>query len=446
MRTRLLLLIAVSMLPPATRASAERLGYPPEEFVARRAALAERLERKGIILLMGKTMPAVVGRFVQDNDFYYFTGNQDVNAAMLMDAAAGHAVLFLPRQDASELRSDGPNWLLDPEAAKRWGFESIQPLDMLAEIMARWRGAGGPQPLWVRLSESDEVSDGRRDKALQLGRRFKHPFAVASEEALRVEVLRQRYPFYEMKDLTPVVDRLRVIKSPREIEILKTNGRISAEAVTKAIQATRAGRFEYEIEAEATYHHLRNGVQVSGYPAIVGAGANGLVWHYNDNGKRLAAGDTVVMDYGGSLDYQVIDITRTWPVSGVFDEVQLKAYQCVLEAQKAIIAAMKPGATRAQTREISKAVFKKWGFDDKNAGGAGHFVGMAVHDVGDPNLPFEPGMVIAVEPILEIKEKNLHVRIEDTVLLTNGEPIVLTAGAPKEVNELVALIPKGGTR
>jgi Xaa-Pro aminopeptidase len=296
------------------------------------------------------------------------------------------------------------------------------------------------------LSEADQVSDGRRDTASNLGRRYKHPFGVPSEEALQVGVLRQRYPFYELHDVTPVIDRMRQIKTPGLFETLKINGRISAEAIVQAIRATRPGRFEYELEAEATYHHVRHGVQVAGYPAIVGSGAKGLIWHYNDNGKPLEAGETVVMDYGGSLDYQVIDITRTWPVSGVFDETQLRAYQCVLEAQKAIIAAMKPGATRAQTRDISKAVFKKWGFDDRNAGGAGHFVGMSVHDVGDSNLPFEPGMVIAVEPILEIKEKNLHVRIEDTVLITKAEPLVLTASAPKEVPELLALIQKTGTR
>ncbi len=436
------LFLAWCLLLVSSPAAANRRGYPPEEFIARRKALAEKLGGRGIVLLMGKTMPAVVGRFVQDNDFYYFTGNEDLNAALLMNAATGATTLFLPRQDASELRSDGPNWLSDADAPKKWGFDAIQGIDMLTETMARWRGNGGPQTLWLRLSEADEVSDGRRDKALYLGRRFKHPFGVASEEALRIELIRQRYPYYGLEDLTPMIDRLRMIKSPREIEILKTNGRISAESIVKAIRATRVGGWEYEIEAEATAHQLRNGIQVAGYPAIVGSGAKGLIWHYNDNGKRLDAGETIVMDYGGSLDYQVIDITRTWPVSGVFDAEQRRAYECVLEAQKAIIAAMRPGATRDQTREISKAVYRKWGFDDKNAGGAGHFVGMAVHDVGDPGLVFEPGMVIAVEPILEIAERNLHVRIEDTVLITEGDPLVLTAAVPKEVDELLALLKK----
>ena len=437
------LLLLLWVVTSAWPASAERLGYPPEEFVARRKALAARLG-EGLVLLAGKTLPNTATRVHQDNDFYYLTGNEDLNAVLVMDAATAEAHLFLPRQGDREVRSDGANWLTEgAAAAARMGFASIQPLDMAPEFLARRRGGGGTQPLWVRLSEPDEVDDARGDRALYYARRLQNPFgALPSEHALQIDVLRRTFPYYELKDVVPALNRLRTIKTPREIEILKVNGRIAAEAAVKAIQATRPGRFEYELEAEATYHHVRHGVQIAGYPAIVGAGANGLVWHYQDNGKRLEAGETIVMDYGGALDYQVIDITRTWPVSGVFDDVQRRAYVCVLEAQKAIIAAMRPGATRAQTREIARAVFEKHGFDPQYAGGAGHFVGMSVHDVGDPSLPFEPGMVIAVEPILQIPERKLHVRIEDTVIITDGDPLVLTAAAPKEIDALLALMQK----
>lgn len=206
------------------------------------------------------------------------------------------------------------------------------------------------------------------------------------------------------------------------------------------MEATRPGAFEYELEAEATYHHLRHGVQSAGYGAIVGSGANGNIWHYRSSGARLEPGDLVVMDYGGALDYLVIDVTRTWPVSGLFDDVQLTAYRAVLEAQKAIIAAMRPGATRARTREIAAKIFEAHGFPDQHPGGAGHFVGMSVHDVGDPTLPFEPGMVIAVEPIIEMPGRRFHVRIEDTVLVTDGEPLVLTSAVPKEVDEVLEVV------
>jgi Xaa-Pro aminopeptidase len=434
------LLVTVLFLLSLATLPAERTGYPPEEFTARRQALASALGR-GTVVLFGKTMPAVGVRFRQDNDFYYFTGNEDLNAVFVIDGATAASWLFLPSQSAGEIRSDGKNWLTSGEAKAR-GFEDILPLTELNEFLARRRVWAADQPiLWTRLSEPGEVDGGRRDSSIDLARRYNNPLgAQESEDGWRAQTLRARYPAFELKDVTAAVDQLRVVKTPREIEILKRNGRISAEAIRKAIEITRPGRYEYELEAEATYHLIKNGVQGNGYPAIVGTGPNVNIWHYQNSGRQMEAGDLVVMDYGGSLDYQVIDITRTWPVSGRFDELQLKAYRCALETQKAIIAAMKPGATRQQTRDIAKAIYDKYGFGDQPPTGAGHFVGMSVHDVGDPREPFRAGMVIAVEPIIEIPAKQLHIRIEDTVLVTDGEPLILSASVPKEVDELLALI------
>jgi Xaa-Pro aminopeptidase len=445
MRKPLLATLLASVITSAL-VTAQRVGYPPEEFSARRAALAKSVGT-GTILLAGRTLTLNGIRFRQDNDFYYLTGNEDLNAVLVMSAPGGESWLFLPPQNASEIRSDGRNWLTLGDQAGPRGFTGLLPIAELAEFLVRRRIGGSAHPVYTRLSERDEVDDSRADRALVLSRSMSNPLgARPSEDAWRAERLRQYYPAWELKDVVPAIDALRVIKSPREIEILTRNGRLSAEAIRKAIEITRPGRFEYELEAEATYHLFKNGVQGNGYPAIVGSGANGNVWHYQDNGRQMQAGDLVVMDYGGSLDYQVIDITRTWPVSGRFDELQLRAYQCVLEAQKAIIAAMRPGATRAETREISRRIYEKWGFADQRAASAGHFVGMSVHDVGDLAAPFRPGMVIAVEPIIEIVAKQLHVRIEDTVLVTDGDPVILSAAVPKEVDEVLALMKGAATQ
>jgi len=432
----ILILLAGSLLP----AQAQRIGYPPEEFIARREALCERLE-SGTVLMFGNTQPALAARNHQDHDFYYLTGNEDLNSVLVLDVETGTAHLFLPKQGAGEIRSDGENWLEDPEAAERWGFESIEPLYTLNEFLARRRDYTETPTLWVRLSERDEISQSRSNKAVNLARQSMNFLsAQPSLDAFRVEMLREHYPFYELKDISPHIDGMRMIKTAREIEILKLNGRIAAEAVNRAIAVTGPGRFEYEIEAEATYHHVRNGVQRAGYSAIVGSGANSNIWHYRNSGKRVEAGEMVVMDYGGSLDYMIIDITRTWPVSGEFNDLQLRAYICALEALKAITAEMRPGATREGIREITTEIYRKHGFEDQRAPSAGHFVGMSVHDVGDASLPLEAGMVIAVEPIIEIKEHNLHVRIEDTILVTEGEAVVLTETSPKEVDELLELM------
>jgi len=435
-RVRLVLLfgtvIAASALPRA-----ERMGYPPEEFAARRQQLVKVLQH-GTLLMFGATSPTPGARFRQDNDFYYLTGNESLNAALVMDVPSGAAHLFLPKLSQTEIRYEGGNWLEEAGAAAKYGFASIQPLSTLHEFLARRRGIAGAGQLWTRLSERDVVNASRIDTAIGTARRLSNPFAQhPTEDAARVATLREQFPYYELKDVSPHLDRLRMIKSPREIEILRYNGRISAEALERAIQATAPGKYEYELEAEATYWMLKNGFQGAAYPAIVGSGPMGNQWHYEANGRRMQAGELVVMDYGGSLDYLTIDITRTWPVSGRFTDAQLKAYECVLEAQKAIIAAIKPGVERSVVRKIAADVFRTHGFDPRYSY-LGHYVGMSVHDVGDWELPFEAGMVMAIEPIIDMP--GLHVRIEDTVLVTPTGAEVLTSAVPKEAEEVLALL------
>jgi Xaa-Pro aminopeptidase len=437
----LLVLLAVGW-PSSPRA--ERMGYAPEEFAARRARLAGVLEG-GTLVMFGAASSAPGLRFRQDNDFFYLTGNESPNAALVMDAATSEAHLFLPKLSAGEIRYEGPNWMEDPDATRTYGFTSIQPLQALQEFLAQRfmaREARGPDAdtIWTRLSERDTVNSGRTDTALNTTRRLANPFAQhPTEDALRVAALRERFPSSAMQDVTPHLDRLRLIKTPREIEILRYNGRISAEAIRRAIEATAPGRFEYELEAEATHWILKHGMQSAAYPAIVGSGPMGNRWHYEENGRRMNAGDLVVMDYAGSLDYLTMDITRTWPVSGRFTDAQLTAYQTALDAQKAIIAAIRPGVTRATVRTIAEDIFQKQGFDPRYAY-VGHYVGLSVHDVGDWSIPFEAGMVMAIEPIIDIPEQQLHIRVEDTILVTPNGAEILSTGLPKEVRELLPLV------
>lgn len=435
------LTIAGAMLSFGVRA--ERLGYPPAEFAARRQVLAKALGT-GTVVLFGRTEPQAGIRFRQDNDFFYLTGNEDLNAATVMNVATGAATLYLPPQSAGEIRALGKNWLEDPEAGKPWGFAAIRPLAELPGALARVAGAADPV-LWMRLAAGDESDISRGEHAADLSRRLVNVGGTyLSEDANRVSYFRTHFPALQIKDLTPALDRIRTIKSAREIEVLRANGRISAEAIRRAILATRQNGFEYEIEAEATYWMYRNGIQGNSFAPIVGSGPNVNIWHYADNGRQYADGDLVVMDYGGALDYLGVDITRTWPVLGEFNPDQLKAYQCALEAEIAIIAAMTVGATRQDTRAIGQAIYAKYGFP--GGASAGHFVGMTVHDVGDSSLPFRPGMVIAVEPIIEDASKQLHIRIEDTVLITEKGPEILTIGVPKEVDRILALVREARAR
>ena len=426
---------------PTAPTRAERMGFSAEEFSARRARLAAVL-REGTLIMFGAPGSTPGLRFRQDNDFFYLTGNESPNAVLVMDVPSGRSVLFMPKLNEQEVRYEGGNWLEEADPARKYGFAAVQPLTSLVEFIARQHDAPGPQTVWTRLSERDVVNEGRIDTASNHARRLANPFAqYPSEDAARIASMQTHFPYFELRDVTPHLDRLRMIKTPREIEILRQNGRISAEAVKRAIQATAAGKYEYELEAEATYWHVKHGMQSAAYPAIVGSGPMGNRWHYEDSGRQMKAGELVVMDYAGSLDQLTTDITRTWPVSGRFTEAQRKAYDCVLETQKAIIAAIKPGVTRDVVAKLAQDIYKRHGFEPGNAY-VGHYVGLSVHDVGDWNAPFEAGMVLAIEPIIDLPEQQLHIRVEDTILVTPTGAEILTPGLPKEIDELLALVKK----
>lgn len=446
-RTRVLapflLTFAVCLVTFTARPAGERFGYAPEEFTARRERLAQVLRAQsadGTLILFGSSAASPGVRFRQDHDFYYLTGNEALNAVLVMDVATGAAHLFMPKLSATQIQYDGPNWLEERGAAEKYGLASIQPLTALQEFLTRRSSAPGADTVWTRLSDRDEVNLGRSETTTRVRRRQANPFAQhPTEDAARASALRAQFPSLRLRDVTPHLDRLRLIKTPREIEIIRYNARISAEAMRRAIQATAAGRYEYELEAEATYWMLKHGMQGAAYPAIVGSGPMGNQWHYEDNGRQMKAGDLVVMDYAGSLDYLTTDITRTWPVSGQFTFAQRRAYEATLEAQKTLIAAIKPGVQRAAVRRLAEDVLRRNGFDPRYAY-MGHYVGMSVHDVGDWSLPFEAGMVLAIEPIIDMPDEKLHIRIEDTVLVTPTGAEILSTAVPKEINELLALI------
>src|SRR5512139_2653432 len=183
---------------------AERMGYPPEEFAARRQALAKAVG-KGTVVLFGRTEPQAGIRFRQDNDFYYFTGNEDLNAALVLNAATGAATLYLPPQTAGEIRALGKNWLTDPELGKPWGFTAIRPLDELPGVLARIAGSSEPQ-LWLRLQSGDESDINRGEHATNLSRRLVNVGGShLTEDANRAAYFRAQFPALQISDVTPFI-------------------------------------------------------------------------------------------------------------------------------------------------------------------------------------------------------------------------------------------------
>ena len=427
------------ILSAAGAAFAQRAGYSREEFVRRRAALMERTKTGGIILFGDVDVPAGA-HFRQDNDFFYFSGNEDLGAVLALIPSAREAVLFLPEQSAREVMVDGPNLIRDPEAQSRTGFKDVLPLgfldEFLARNMSRFQGV-----LHLRLSPRDMMDGARSETALMDARKARsHYNAQLSLDQDRIEKLRSRYPQLAFRDVTPVVDGLRVLKTPEEVEILRRNGRLSAEAVRQAMLATRPGVFEYEIEAAAMAVILKGGARGAAYAPIVGSGPNSCTWHYDKNSRRVEAPDVVLMDFGADLDHLTMDITRTWPASGRFTDEQREAYRVVLEVQKACIEAYRPGATPRDIRDHVASVLKARGLDPRGLlGEFGHGVGLSVHDVPLGGVLRE-GMVFAIEPALYYPEKAMGLRVEDTVLITRTGCEVLTRGVPKEIEDIEKLL------
>lgn len=170
-----------------------------------------------------------------------------------------------------------------------------------------------------------------------------------------------------------------------------------------------------------------------------------MIWHYSANNRQMKDGEVVYMDYGADYEYYTSDVTRTWPVSGRFTPEQEKMYRCILEVRDTVIGAMKPGVTISKLKDIAEEVYKRHGFNKEFLAIGryiGHTVGISVHDVfpSERGRPFEAGVVYNVEPILEIPEKRIHMRLEDTVLITSSGADNMTAGAPAGVEEVYALI------
>lgn len=418
---------------------AQRTGYTKEEFMRRRATLMEQAS-EGIIVLFGNALPQSGAHFRQDNDFYYFCGREDVNAILMMIPRMKQSLLFLPQTSEREDRFHGINLLKDPDARKKTGLSSIQPINLFDEYLARWSERMGGI-LYIRLSPRDTVDMARYEHKLFEARKNRIFYNdQISLDNYRVKKLKERYPSCEFKDITPIIDSMRVIKTPEEIEVMRRNGEISAEAVKQAMLAGKPGVFEYEIEAAAMSVILRHGARRFAYPPIVGSGPNSCILHYAENSRMVEDGDIVLMDFGGELDYMCMDISRTWPANGKFTGEQREVYTIALEVQKASIEAYRPGVTSADVQKYVAEKMKEMGINTRGQrGGIGHGVGMATHDVG-PMSPLREGMVFAIEPGLYYPEKNLGVRIEDTVLITKDGCEVLSKDVPKEIEDVEKLL------
>ena len=410
-----------------------------EEFARRRQELAKQL-KTGYWILFARTGLPEANHYREDNDFFYYTGLSDPGAVLVVDVVRGTSIIFEPQQSARVQQVYGSNLLsMTADQQEKLGYKTVLPISVLdtqlAVLLAR------ETDLWLRLTFPDRADGARVEVGREYADQYENPYGDPTPgDRAALKKLAERYPAAHPRDATSFIDEMRNIKTQPEIAVLRRNGRLSAEGVRQAIGHARPPVYEYQIEARADYVFRDRGAQGWAYPAIVSSAGNINTWHYFNDRRQIQANELVVFDFAADLDHMTMDITRTFNSSGKFTSEQAKWYAIDLESQKAVIAMLKPGNTYEQASEAGKAVFEKSGEGRQWLGFPGHFVGLATHDVLLPRGPIKAGQVVTVEPILEFRDQQMHFRVEDTILITDHGPEILSDGVPKEATDVEKLV------
>ena len=419
---------------------------PKEEFGERRTRVFTQMQPNSALLLFSEiekrrnndcTYP-----FRQDSYFWYLTGFNEPNAALLLlkTEQAEKAIIFLRPRDP----------LLEMWNGRRLGVERA------------------PQHLNVNEAYSIE------EFAIVLPKILKNLTALYYVPEIPTWgdklVTESAVNFNEILDWRPMLSEMRLIKSPNEIRLMQQAGQITALGHIKAMQTTRPNRFEYEIESDILHEFNRHCARFPSYNSIVAGGNNACILHYTENDRPLNDGDLVLIDAGCEFAMYAGDITRTFPVNGKFSQPQREIYELVLKAQKRAIELLIPGNSIKQANDeviriktqglVDLGILKgdvdtlieQQAYRQFYMHGLGHWLGLDVHDVGsygqDKQRILEIGMVITVEPGIYIAEdadvpeqyKGIGVRIEDNLLMTEYGNKILTAAAPKEIADIENLM------
>jgi len=440
--------------------------FPPEEFAARRRAVYEAIGAQGIALLQGAPSPAGYVRFRQTNEFYYLCGVEAPHAYLLLDGSSKRATLYLPHKDAGRTAVEGKALNADDAADVRSlsGVDAVRPLEQLAQDLARLSWArGGGRILHTPLAPAEGMAVSRDIAFRTYADGYSDPFdGRPSREGRFLQLLRERYPQFELKDLSPLLDRLRVVKSSREISLIEKATRLAGLSMIEGMRSTQPGQTESEIDAMAKFLYYRNGAQGEAYNSLVASGQNAFYPHYSAGKRKMDSGDLVLMDFAPDVGYYMSDVTRMWPVSGKFNPVQRELYGFYAACYEEMLKAIRPGVPVKQLKAESGAAMKKLLEGAKFSKpeyqksaerfveswtrfpSLGHWVGMSTHDVGPAMEELRPGMVFTIEPALTVPEEKIYIRMEDLIVITEQGAKVVSDFVPRSIEAIEAEMKKPG--
>ncbi len=455
-------LVAVIVALLAVKASAQNplftSAFPPEEFAAHRAALFAQIG-EGVAVVQGAPETSSYLPFRQNNHFFYLTGVEVPRAIVLLDGRTKTTILFLPPRNERMERSEGPVLVPGPEAARLTGITDVRARESFGDAF-KAAAEGGRVVYTPRRGESVAAvtpdSVARYAAAAAADPWDSRP----SREAAFAAKLSAAAAGVEVRDLDPMLDALRMIKTPREIAMVRQATRIAGLGLMEAMRAARPGMREHEVEAIADWVFKTHGSQGIAYFALVAAGRNAVYPHYHGGSAELKPEDLVLFDYAPDYRYYSSDVTRMFPASGRFSPVQRELYGVYLKLYTALMESIRPNAAprdilRDATTKMDRIV-GSWSFSapkhreaaarfvtqlrnsERNA--LGHFVGMEVHDVSRPIETLEPGMVFTIEPALTVPEDNVYIRLEDVILITPTGYENLSAFAPSDIEAIEKLM------
>ncbi len=437
----------------AVTASAQPLfttAFPKDEFAARRQALMAKIG-DGVAILSGATERPAYERFRQNNQVYYLTGLEVPRAIVVIDGRSKITTAYIASRNERLERSEGPVLVPGEPAQALTGIERVVPREGFAAALAQIAQDGRlvyvpfrPETLgsstWGQVNAHAAASandpwDGR-----------------TSKEAAFMGRIRQAHPAIELRNLDPILDAMRLVKSPREIVAVREATRLACEGILAGMRVASAGRFEYEIAAAADQVFTAGGAQGPAYFALVATGANAHYPHYHALSSALTEGDLVLFDYAPDYRYYTSDVTRMFPANGTFTPAQREMYTVYLRLYQALLTSIVPRKTPKAI--VTEAVAKMDAFlasaaigDPKLKAAAdrfvaryresgngmfGHWVGMEVHDVDAPFDTLQPGMIFTIEPALTIPDDKIYIRIEDVILITDTGYENLSASLPVE--------------
>jgi len=426
------------------------------EFAARRKQLLEAIG-DGVALFPSAPLAVrnhdVEHPYRQDSDLYYLTGFAEPDSVLVLtNQHEEHEMILFVRPKKREREIwDGPRAGVEG-AVEAFGADVAFPIDELQKKLPDY--LGNVEHLHYRLAQNDEA-DAKLFDCLNLLRRGARRGVMAPQAVI---------------DPSVHLHEMRLRKSYGELATMRRAASITQEAHLRAMELTRPGMHEYEIDAELLHVFRKHGSERPAYESIVGSGPNATILHYRAGDRVLNDGELVLVDAGCEYGYYASDVTRTFPVNGRFSDEQRAVYEVVLRAQKTSVEAVKPGATlkdihdgavRSITEGLVDIGLLNGGVDsiieEKKhepfyMHRTSHWLGMDVHDVGryyidGEHRPLEPGFVLTIEPGVYIatdaedvdeRWRGIGVRIEDDVVVTKAGRDVLTDGIPKEIDEVEA--------